>query len=193
MISRFAAVLVILAACGGPATKPAARAPEPIAPPPTAVRPDGYVTMTVLGVITTEDGNAVVLVDENHEFLVPLSIGGTEAASIALRHNGDTFERPLTHDLLDSALKRLGAVLLQVQVDELRDLTFIGSVFVSYEGKVIELDARPSDAIALALGNHAPIYVAQKVLQQAGIRAKDLPQPAPEKMGPAPEIPIKPQ
>ncbi len=192
MMSRFGTVLVILVACGGPATKPVPT-PESYAPPPAPVKPEGYVTMTVLGVLAVEDGNTVVLVDEKHEFLVPLGIGGTEAASIALRHAGDTFVRPLTHDLLDAVLQRLGAKLLQVQVDELRDSTFIGSVFVSFEGKVIELDARPSDAIALALGNHAPIYVARKVVQQAGIRAEDLPQPAPDKMEPAPDIPIKPQ
>lgn len=186
---------MILVACAGPATKPAPT-PESIAAPraPAApIKPEGYVTMTVLGVLSVDGGNAVVLVDENHEFLVPLRIGGTEAASIALRHGGDKFVRPLTHDLLDAALQRLGAVLLQVQVDELRDSIFIGSVFVSFDGRVIELDARPSDAIALALGNHAPIYVARKVVQEAGIRARDFPQPAPDKMKPAPDIPIKPQ
>src|SRR5262249_35428984 len=82
--------------------------------------------------------------------------------------------RPLTHDLMDSTLHELHAKVVKVQVDELRDGVFIGSIFVRSGNRVFRVDARPSDAIALAIGNHVPIYVARAVLDEAGIRGDDL-------------------
>jgi bifunctional DNase/RNase len=193
-----AAVAALAFSCGGQQAAPAPESVRPAAsvtadaaPPPAAVTvPEGYVVMTVLAVGGVGNGsNAVVLVNEANARLVPLGIGGTEALSIALRHGGETFTRPLTHDLLDSLLDRVGAKLLKVQIDELRDGVFIGSVFVRHDGRTIEVDARPSDAIALALGRGAPIYVAQKVVAEAGIDADDLPREAPKTMQPPPDIP----
>jgi bifunctional DNase/RNase len=80
--------------------------------------------------------------------------------------------RPLTHDLLDAIVGELGGKIVKVQVDALVDGVFIGSVYLRHHGgEVRKLDARPSDAIALALGNDVPIYVQQAVIDEAGIAA----------------------
>ena len=82
--------------------------------------------------------------------------------------------RPITHDLIDTLLARFEARLLKVQVDKLEDGIFFGSIYLAHRGKVVEIDARPSDAIALALGAEVPIYVAEDVIARAGIQSTDL-------------------
>jgi hypothetical protein len=141
--------------------------------------PPGYVLMKVMHVVPTSQGNAVLLADEAEETIVPIFVGGTEALSIELRLTTKRFERPLTHDLLDDLVGKLGGELVKVQVDELRGSVFVGSVFVRQAGKVISVDSRPSDAIALALGKGAPIFVATKVLDTSAVKKRDMaPDPA---------------
>jgi bifunctional DNase/RNase len=135
--------------------------------------PQGYVEMTVGDVTSTDDGHAVLLVDESSGVVVPIFIGPNEAMSIDLRHRKQRYQRPLTHDLLDSILHELGGSLVKVQIDDIKDNTFVGAVFVRTPTRVIELDARPSDAIALALGNHVPIFVARRVIDRAGVHRDD--------------------
>ena len=142
---------------------------------PTGI-PEGYVEVRALEVVALDEGGAVLLVDPAAERVLPIFIGGTEAASIDVRMRNVHAPRPLTHDLLDSLLQRLHAQLVKVQVDELRDGVFIGSVFVRANGRVFRVDARPSDAVALAIGNHVPIYVAKQVMDAAAIRRDELKQ-----------------
>ena len=80
----------------------------------------------------------------------------------------------MTHDLFDAAIHALGANLYKVHIDELRNNTFIGRVYLVKGDRILDLDARPSDAIALAIGNHVPIYVARRVLEEAGKRPSEL-------------------
>src|SRR5438128_1941122 len=94
---------------------------------PAPKPPAGYVSMTVLGVYETRDGAAVILTDDGEKRFVPIFIGGTEGLSIQLRLNKRKHVRPLTHDLLDSILQKFGAELVKVQVDDMREETFIGS------------------------------------------------------------------
>lgn len=192
----FASALAALAACGPaaapqPATGPAeiAVAPAPAAPapepeeahekspaPPKA--PPGYVEVSVVGVTPTSNGGAAVLVGPlDKRRVVPIYIGGTEGVSITMRVNEERPERPLTHDLLDSVMRELGGKLVKVQVDELRGGVFIGSIFVRQEGRQIEIDSRASDAIALAVGNKVPIFMAKEVLEQAGEENPEPPGP----------------
>jgi bifunctional DNase/RNase len=135
--------------------------------------PAGYVEMKPERVIALGDSAALLLLDAQRTVALPIFIGGTEAVSIDGRMRGSPPVRPLTHDLLDHVMQALHASLVQVQVDELRgtddDGVFIGSIYVRTHGRVIKLDARPSDAIALAIGNHVPIYVAQSVVDKAGL------------------------
>jgi bifunctional DNase/RNase len=129
----------------------------------------GYTEMTVLGVAPTDHGSAVVLTDAGRKRALLIFVGSTEALSIELRLSKRTYPRPLTHDLFDSALERLGARVESVRVEKLEDNTFFGRVVLLDEGRRIELDARSSDAIALALGSGVPIYVAREVIERAGV------------------------
>ena len=126
---------------------------------------------------------------EERQVAVPIFIGGTEALSIELRHNKRRYARPLTHDLLDAIMTKLGGKLVHIQIDAIRDDTFVGAVFVRKGDAILEVDARPSDAIALAIGSRVPIYVAEKVLEKAGMSREELTPPTPDAMpglGPQP-------
>jgi bifunctional DNase/RNase len=140
--------------------------------------PTGYVAMNPMPRSGPSLGNAVLLYEPSADVALPILISGTEALSIQLRLERRRYSRPLTHDLLDEVLERLGAKLVRVQVDDLRDNTYIGTVVLEKGGEILKLDARPSDAIALAIGNRVPIYVSKKLLEKAGVRPEDLVNPA---------------
>jgi bifunctional DNase/RNase len=153
-----------------------ARAPAPAASPsagpsaaPSPKPPPGYQPMLVAGVAEASEGDAVVLVDAERRVGVLVFVGGTEALSIALRLHKERFARPLTHDLLDGLLTELGARVESVRVDSLVDGVFHGTVLVRAGPRLIERDARASDAMALAIGNAAPIYVSTEVVRQVGV------------------------
>jgi len=170
------ALALAVAACGG--------APPPPPAPPPPVRPAepseptgilaGYVDAHVLRVVTVDGGAAVLLLDETTLKVLPIFIGGTEGTSIDLRMRGVPPPRPLTHDLLDAITKKLHGQLVKVQIDALRDGIFYGSVFVRIDHRVVKFDARPSDGLALAIGNKIPIYVAAKVFASAGLSRDDV-------------------
>lgn len=96
----------------------------------------------------------------------PILIGIFEATSIDRRVRGIQTPRPLTHDLLVSAVESLGGELQDVVINELKDHTYYAQLRVRLEGELVEIDARPSDAIAVAVTcePHLPIYVAEDVL-----------------------------
>jgi bifunctional DNase/RNase len=136
---------------------------------PSKKPPAGYKRMAVGGIAPTEHGSAVVLADDSAKTGLLIFVGGSEALSIALRLEHKKYERPLTHDLLDNVLKKLGGDVVSVRVDRLEDDVFYGSVLIHRDGRLFEVDARPSDALALAIGNSAPVYVSENVIKQAGI------------------------
>jgi bifunctional DNase/RNase len=136
--------------------------------------PSGYQAMIVGGVAPTAQGNAVVLTDEKSTVAVLIFIGGTEALSIALRLQRRHYDRPLTHDLLDDVIKKLGSQVLSARVDSLENNVFHGTLVVRDHGKRVEVDARPSDALAMAVGSSVPIFVSKKVIDQAGVDLKSL-------------------
>ncbi len=139
------------------------------------VPPEGYVRMTAQAQLTNVAGNALLLMDEAHERFVPIFVGDTEALSIRLRLEGRRYPRPLTHDLLERMIAELDARIVSVQVDELRDNVFFGTVVLGKPGgRLTRVDARPSDAVALAVGSGAPIFVAKQVLELAGQRLDEL-------------------
>jgi bifunctional DNase/RNase len=116
--------------------------------------------------------HVVILKETGRERYLPIWIGPWEASSIAMRLQGLTPERPLTHDLFASALEAVDARVARVVISELADETFHARLFVEREGHVGEVDARPSDALALAVRVGAPIYAAEAVLDQAGLGAE---------------------
>jgi bifunctional DNase/RNase len=105
---------------------------------------------------------------EGNRFL-PIWIGHPEAASILMKLQGAQTPRPMTHDLLNDLLEQLEAKCERVSVTELRDNTFYASITVSVNGSEIEIDSRPSDAIALAVRCQAPIFAAEEVIEESSI------------------------
>ena len=163
----------------------AARAPKP--PPPAAAKDDqqkqethavpaprGFVQMTVGGVAPTAQGNAVLLVDSEKKLGIPIFIGQAEALAIQLRLEKRRYDRPLTHDLMDSMMGKLGGRVESVRVDKVQDNVYFGTVIVSTGAERIELDSRSSDAVALAVGSDAPIFVAEQVVKRAAVSLEQL-------------------
>lgn len=136
--------------------------------------PVGYEHVAVWDMVPSGDGAAVLLLDASSTTVLPIFVGGTEALTIRLDLDGKHYERPLTHDLLASIVKELGGQAIKAQIDDLRDDTYIGSVFVRQGDRVLQLDARPSDAIAIALGSGAPLYVSRSVMLASGVPRENL-------------------
>jgi len=137
-----------------------------------AAAPKGYVEGHVLrSTSPTPGGGSMVLVaDASETIALPIFIGGTEAMSIDLRLRGDKYTRPLTHDILSESIHELGGRAVQVQVDDLVSDTYRGTVVLERaDGSFATLDARPSDCIALSLGEKVPIYVKKSLLDTEGV------------------------
>ena len=105
---------------------------------------------------------------DSNKFL-PIWIGHPEAAAILMKLQGASTPRPMTHDLLVDMLGELDARCTQVAVTELRDNTFYASITISVNGSELEIDSRPSDAIALAVRTSAPIFAADDVIEESAI------------------------
>ena len=132
---------------------------------------DGLVEMVVesVRVHMLSSRHVVILKETGRERYLPIWIGPWEASAIAMRLQGLTPERPLTHDLFASTLEALDARVDRVVISDLADETFHARLFVIRDGHVGEVDARPSDALALAVRVGAPIYAAPSVLDLAGL------------------------
>jgi bifunctional DNase/RNase len=115
--------------------------------------------------------HVVILKDNEGDRYLPIWIGAWEASAIAMRLQGLTPERPLTHDLFASALEAVEAKVARVIISDLAEETFHARLFVERDGHVGEIDARPSDALALAVRVGAPIFAVPSVLDQAGLGA----------------------
>src|SRR5947207_7975962 len=109
--------------------------------------------------LKTADGN---------KFL-PIWIGHPEAAAILMKLQGASTPRPLTHDLVTDMLGELGVQIVRITVTELKENTFYASITVQQNGSEIEIDSRPSDAIALAVRAEAPIFAADDVIAESAI------------------------
>jgi bifunctional DNase/RNase len=109
----------------------------------------------------------VVLNDLAGEVVLPIWVGLFEANAIALEIEKATTPRPMTHDLLRNAIDGLNARVTRVVVGSLREDTFHATIWMDHAGEVVALDARPSDAIALALRSDCPIFVSQEVFEHA--------------------------
>lgn len=111
----------------------------------------------------------VILREVGSDRYLPIWIGPYEADAIALHMEGAQPPRPLTHDLLKSVISELGARVDYVVVDDLRNDTFYARIILEINGHRVEVDSRPSDAIALAIRAEVPIYVEDKVMDEAGV------------------------
>jgi uncharacterized protein len=109
--------------------------------------------------LKTADGN---------KFL-PIWIGHSEAAAILMKLQGASTPRPMTHDLVTDMLSQLEARVIRITVTELRDSTFYASITIQQDGSELEVDSRPSDAIALAVRAEAPIFADDRVIEESAI------------------------
>jgi bifunctional DNase/RNase len=152
---------------------------------------DTAVEMYVGGLVMDPATQApiVVLKDESGSVTLPIWIGMAEATSIASAIKQVAMARPLTHDLMYDLLLDLGVTVQRIVITELKDSTYFAELVLAQGDKVLILDARPSDAIALSLRASAPIYVAQQVLDQAKVAfdAGNTPVPMGERSEPADE------
>lgn len=115
-------------------------------------------------IMETEDQQVIVLRERGGDRAFPIMIGTYEALAIDRRVKGQVPERPMTHDLFASVLTGLEATLEKIVISELRDRTFYAKLLIRRNGDVIEIDSRPSDAIALGSAMQTPIYVDDDVL-----------------------------
>ncbi len=113
--------------------------------------------------------HVVILKDPVGERYLPIWIGAWEASAIAMRLQGLQAERPLTHDLFAAALERLGVRVERVVISELADETYHARIHLERDGIQVEVDARPSDALALAVRAEVPIFADEEVLAQAAL------------------------
>jgi bifunctional DNase/RNase len=105
---------------------------------------------------------------EGNKFL-PIWIGHPEAAAILMKLQSQAPPRPMTHDLLSDMLEQLGASIVRITVTELRENTFYAQITLQQDGGEIDIDSRPSDAIALAIRAEAPIFAADRVIEESAI------------------------
>lgn len=112
----------------------------------------------------------VILKEKDADRYLPIWIGPAEADAIAVRLQEVTVARPLTHDLLASMIEQLGGAVRSVVISDLTNDTFFARIHVERDGKIIEVDSRPSDAIAVAVRAGVPVYVDESVLDRAGVQ-----------------------
>lgn len=142
--------------------------------------------MEILGLSTSPSGGgayALILSEPDGSRRLPIIIGSYEAQAIALELENIKPPRPMTHDLLKNLILSFDTQVQEVIVNDLSEGTFYAQIIYDREGQPVELDARPSDAIALAVRFGAPIYVEESVLIEAGINTEPEPETLEEALG----------
>ena len=135
-----------------------------------------FIQVDIIGLSTSPSSGgayALVLGEVDGNRRLPIIIGAFEAQAIALELEKIQPPRPMTHDLLRNLFDALGAEVTDIVIDDLREGTFFAKVRYVYDDNEGQLDARPSDAVALAVRTDAPIFVISTVLDEAGIPADD--------------------
>ncbi len=132
------------------------------------------IQLVVLGLSASPasaNAYALILKEAEGDRKLPIIIGSYEAQAIALEMEGVTPPRPMTHDLLKSVIDAFGSYLSEVYINDLKEGTFYAKLIFEEDG--LEIDSRPSDAIALAVRCGAPIYVSEEVMEEAGISSQE--------------------
>ena len=122
--------------------------------------------LTRILIAETRDGQIIVLKEKNGTRAFPIVIGYFEAAAIDRHVKEIPMPRPLTHDLLSGVIEAFGGKLERIVINDLRDNTFYGRLIIKRDGETLDVDSRPSDAIALAVKAGAPIFVEEHVLDE---------------------------
>jgi uncharacterized protein len=146
------------------------------------VSADGFTRMSIYGInldLFSSSPIVILKVEDENRYL-PIWIGQPEARSILMRLQNQEFSRPLTHDLAVNLVSELGGSMVKVTVTELRDQTFFAVISVEIDGRTVEIDSRPSDAIALAVRAGAEIFAADDVIEEAAVVFEEAMEEAPE-------------
>ncbi len=133
---------------------------------------EDYIEVSVYGVFpsgSTNEPAPVVLLEDNSERVLPIFIGIPEAVAIQSAIEGTTSPRPTTHELFVSVLDEIGSGIKRILIDDINDGIYFARLTIEVNGATKEVDARPSDCIALALRVDAPIYVSENVMEEASI------------------------
>jgi uncharacterized protein len=139
------------------------------------------VVVTHLGLDRTTNTPVVILREKEGTRVIPIWIGPAEASAIAMEMQGVKAQRPQTHDLLKLILLGLGGELRRVVISAVKANTYFAELLIHREDHVFQVDARPSDSIALALRVQAPIFTSEELLDQSGLETDEpSPDPAPE-------------
>lgn len=112
------------------------------------------------------DQQVIILREKNGERTIPIVIGIVEIMAIDRRLKGKMAIRPLTHDLLGNIIEALGAKIEKVVISDLQHHTYYATIHLSINGRKIEVDSRPSDAIAVGIATNVPLFVAEKVFEE---------------------------
>jgi uncharacterized protein len=115
----------------------------------------------------------VILRDQNSDRYLPIWIGPCEADAITVELNEVTSQRPLTHDLIRSVIREMGGRVMHILINELHNDVYYARIVVDVNGKEIEIDSRPSDALAVAVRVKVPIFVNESVMERASIHPED--------------------
>ena len=174
-----AALTLLLVGALGCASQPVAPedSPQDVVERPApdySEAPEGYSEAEILAILASPEGPVLMLTSQERETMLPIFINMSQAMAIELRREGRDFMRPLTHDLVEDMMDQLDGDIAKVQIDALRQGTFYATIFLIGPDQVFEIDARPSDAVALAAGREIPIYVADSVLDEAGMTDEDI-------------------
>ncbi len=143
---------------------------------------NGFTRMSVYGInldLFSSSPIVILKVEEENRYL-PIWIGQPEARSILMKLQNQEFSRPLTHDLAVNLVTELGGTFERVSVTELRDSTFFATLHLEIGGRTVEVDSRPSDAIAIAVRAGAPIFAADTVIEEAAVVFEEAMEDAPE-------------
>ena len=143
---------------------------------------DGFTRMSIYGInldLFSSSPIVILKVEDENRYL-PIWIGQPEARSILMKLQNQEFSRPLTHDLAVNLVVELGGSMEKVTVTELRDSTFFAVISVEVDGRTVEIDSRPSDAIALAVRAGAEIFAANDVIEEAAVVFEEAMEETPE-------------
>ena len=131
------------------------------------------VTIDSIRVSLMSQNRVVILKDSESDRYLPIWIGACEADAITIELQGVEVARPFTHDLLKSAINQLGGKIKSVVISDLRSEVFYAQIVLDVSGRRMEIDSRPSDALALAVRAKVPIYVSEEVMEKAAITPEE--------------------
>lgn len=143
---------------------------------------NGFTRMSIYGInmdLFTSSPIVILKVEEDNRYL-PIWVGQNEARSILMKLQNQEFPRPLTHDLTVNLVSELGGSMTRITVTDLRDSTFFATISLEIGGRIVEVDSRPSDAIALAIRSGAEIYASDDVIEEAAVVFEEAMEDTPE-------------